>query len=84
MNETGSIPFFTSENSSRSWEAFFGAVQPLGRALGARDGWGECWVRARVGAVGVQAGHPAVARPGFGMGSVSQTEISEKALDTLD
>lgn len=36
MNETGSIPFFTSANSSRSWVVFFGATVPLGEG----GGWG--------------------------------------------
>ena len=58
MNRTGSIPFFTSENSCRSWGAFFGDAERVARSLGEGGGQGsavaECWVRSRFGAVGVK------------------------------
>jgi hypothetical protein len=52
VNETGSIPFFTSANSSRSWGAFLRAEERLaeggGRGAMRGAGRGSAWVGAVV------------------------------------
>ena len=65
MSRTGSIPFLTSGNSSRSLGAFFGAIKPMGESL--RQGFAEDDGGAWDG--GWSSGVQAEARPGFGMGS---------------
>ena len=58
MNETGSIPFFTSGDSSRVWGAFLLAAKWLGECGGQGVGRGDCGVQAGVGDAGAQAGFP--------------------------
>ena len=53
MNRTGSIPFFTSANSSRSWGVFWPAEERLAEGGGQGVGGGDCGVQAGVGGVGL-------------------------------
>jgi hypothetical protein len=52
VNRTGSIPFFTSANSSRSWGSFLRPIETTGRAE-VRDCVGVSGVQAGVGCVGL-------------------------------